>query len=230
MLPTVILVVEDDASIRRGMIDALQVSGYEPREATNGQEAITAIDAGDINLVLLDVMMPEVDGFGVLEHLRNRWPDLPVIMVTARGGEQDRVRGLSGGADDYIVKPFGIRELLARVEAVMRRTATTPTGARTLVRGAVTVDLANRCVAGDEPVPLTDREISILELLARHPDRAVSRDELLQRLWGTAPQGIETRTVDIHVSRLRGKLGDGFIETVRGCGYRLDPAVERAES
>ena len=223
----VILVVEDDAAIRRGMVDALKVSGFEPREAADGNAAMAAIDAGDLDLVLLDVMMPEIDGFTVLDHLRNRWADLPVIMVTARGGEHDRVRGLSGGADDYIVKPFGIRELLARVEAVFRRTTGTTRGARTLTRGMITIDLVQRRVEGDQSLSLTDREISILELLSRRPDEAVSREELLRRLWGTAPADVETRTVDIHVSRLRSKIGDGFIETVRGCGYRLDPGVER---
>ena len=229
MSRAMILIVEDDASIRRGMVDALAAAGHEPTEAENGEAALQAVEDGALDLVLLDVMMPGADGFDVLQQLRDRHHDLPVIMVTARGAEGDRVRGLRGGADDYLVKPFGMRELLARVDAVLRRTPPKSLSASKLELGRIQVDLGRRRISasGHEDVELTDRESSILELLAQYPDRAVSRDELLQRLWGTAVHGLETRTVDIHVSRLRGKLGEGFIETVRGCGYRLADDVKR---
>jgi DNA-binding response OmpR family regulator len=223
-----ILIVEDDAAIRRGMVDALRAAGHQTAEAQDGEAALSAVEASSFDLVLLDVMMPGPDGFDVLQRLRDRHHDLPVIMVTARGAEGDRVRGLRGGADDYLVKPFGMRELLARVDAVLRRAPARGTSVSMLQLNAVHVDLGRRRISmdGQEDVELTDRELSILELLAQHPERAVSRDELLKRLWGTAATGLETRTVDIHVSRLRGKLGDGFIETVRGCGYRLADDVQ----
>lgn len=229
MHETMILVVEDDPSIRRGMVDALQAVGYASREAEDGDAALRAAEEQRFDLVLLDVMMPGADGFEVLRRLRDRWHDLPVIMVTARGAESDRVRGLRGGADDYLVKPFGMRELLARVDAVLRRAPERADAVSVLQLGSVQVDLGRRCVATatQAGIELTDREVSILELLAQHPDRAVSRDELLRRLWGTAARGLESRTVDIHVSRLRGKVGEGFIETVRGCGYRLAADVKR---
>jgi len=228
--PTMILIVEDDPSIRRGMVDALRSVGHDSFEAEDGESALRALASGPFDLVLLDVMMPGIDGFEVLQRIGDHSPGLPVIMVTARGAEGDRVRGLGGGADDYLVKPFGMRELLARVEAVLRRAATQVRGASTLTLGDVSVDLGRRHVrtSGQTQVEITDREVSILELLAHHYEQAVSRDELIQRLWGTAARGIETRTVDIHVSRLRGKLGEGFIETVRGCGYRLGADVQRS--
>lgn len=230
MQSTVILVVEDDAAIRRGMVDALRAHGHAPVEAADGAEALAAMEQDAADLILLDVMMPGEDGFTVLGRIRDRWADVPVIMVTARGAESDRVRGLGGGADDYLVKPFGMRELLARVDAVLRRTMERSRAPLTLTLGGVRVDLGRRRIdSGDEaPVGLTDCEASILDVLGRHPERAVSRDELLQRLWGTAGGGVETRTVDIHVSRLRAKVGEGFVETVRGAGYRLGDDVQRA--
>lgn len=224
-----VLVVEDDPAIGRGIVDALKVSGYNPTQACNGTEAIDAVTAGGVDLVLLDVMMPSPDGFEVLTTLRRTHPTLPVIMVTARGAEQDRVRGLTSGADDYLVKPFGIRELLARVEAVLRRSSGATACTTSLTCGKVTVDLGRRTVVGGgEDVELTDREAAILQYLYSHQDRAIDRDDLLRHIWGSAPEGIETRTVDIHVSRLRSKIGDGFIETVRGCGYRLGATVGEA--
>ena len=232
MRPMMMLIVEDDSSIRRGMVDALRSVGHDAIEAHDGAAALEALATGPFDLVLLDVMMPGADGFEVLQHIREGNPRLPVIMVTARGAERDRVRGLTGGADDYLVKPFGMRELLARVEAVLRRSDGQVRAASRLIRGDVEVNLNRRCVQilDTENVELTDREVSILELLAYHHEQAVSRDVMIQRLWGTAARGIETRTVDIHVSRLRGKLGEGFIETVRGCGYRLGADVQRSAS
>jgi DNA-binding response OmpR family regulator len=228
--PTMILIVEDDPSIARGMVDAIRSAGHESVQAPNGEAALRALAEGPFDLVLLDVMMPGLDGFEVLDRIRKRDASLPVIMVTARGAQSDCVRGLSGGADDYLVKPFGMRELLARVAAVLRRASGPSQVAATLTFHDAVVDLGRRSIVrpGQSQQDVTDREVSILEVLSQHHGQAVSRDELIQRLWGTAAKGIETRTIDIHVSRLRGKLGDGFIETVRGCGYRLGEHVQRS--
>ena len=192
--------------------------------------------------------MPGRDGFSILEELRQAKPTLPVIMVTARGAENDRIRGLNHGADDYVVKPFSALELLARVEAVLRRSPERPSDVRTLRCNGCVIDLDRREVhepapvrAGpssapsktvrahaadgleDEParISLSEREADILRYLAANRTRAVDRDELLQRVWGLDPTNIETRTVDMHIARLREKIGEHMIETVRGKGYML---------
>lgn len=230
--PTV-LVIEDDTPIRRGLVDALQFAGYAVLEAADGRRgAVLAIEA-TIDLVLLDVMLPGRDGFAILDELRRSRPTLPVIMVTARGGEDDRVRGLVNGADDYIIKPFSARELLARVEAVLRRSPERPSDVHSLRLGAVAVRLDRGEVveAGVAQATLSQRECAILRYLAANAGRAIARDELLHRVWGIDPRGVETRTVDMHVARLRDKLaGNGreteMIQTVRGKGYKLAAEVE----
>lgn len=223
---TNILVVEDDASIRRGLVDALSFAGYQVLQCGDGAKAVGVAMENDIDLVLLDVMLPGRDGFSILGELRKSKPTLPVIMVTARGAENDRVRGLSDGADDYVVKPFSAKELLARVEAVLRRSPERPSDVHTLRLGAIAVDLDRREVKanGGAAASLSEREAEILRYLAANADRAVDRDELLQRVWGLDPKNIETRTVDMHIARLREKLGDAdgsIIKTVRGKGYML---------
>lgn len=231
--PTV-LVIEDDTPIRRGLVDALQFAGYAVLEAADGRRgAVLAIEA-TIDLVLLDVMLPGRDGFSILDELRRSRPTLPVIMVTARGGEDDRVRGLVNGADDYIIKPFSARELLARVEAVLRRSPERPSDVRSIRLGntIVRLDRGEVVEAGVAQATLSQRECSILRYLAANAGRAIARDELLHRVWGIDPRGVETRTVDMHVARLRDKLAvsagdeDEFIQTVRGKGYMLASAVE----
>ena len=228
--PTV-LVVEDDRAVRRGLSGVLRSAGYRVLEAEDGARgAETATDAA-VDLVLLDVMLPGRDGFSVLEQLRAVRPSLPVILVTARGAEEDRVRGLRGGADDYVVKPFSAPELLARVEAVLRRSGSGPSGVARLRAGARLVDLDRREVQrdGGAAVDLTEREAEILRYLVAHRERAVTREELLLHVWRIDPRGLRTRTVDMHVARLRGKLQhDGeaeVVHTVRGRGYRIDEAV-----
>lgn len=223
---TNVLVIEDDASIRRGLVDALSFAGYQVLQCGDGAKAVGVALENDIDLVLLDVMLPGRDGFSILGDLRKAKPTLPVIMVTARGAENDRVRGLSDGADDYVVKPFSAKELLARVEAVLRRSPERPSDVHTLRLGAITVDLDRREVSGSnaDVATLSEREAEILRYLAANADRAVDRDELLQRVWGLDPKNIETRTVDMHIARLREKLGDAegiIIRTVRGKGYML---------
>lgn len=224
----VILVVEDDAAIRRGLVDALRFTGYTVHEAPDGRAGLDAALAIDADLVLLDIMMPRMDGTEVLAELRKARPAQPVIFLTARGEEEDRVRGLRLGADDYVVKPFGIDELIARVEAVLRRSPARPTRRETLSIAGRTVDFDRReaVLPGGARRTLTEREAEVIGYLAANPGRAVSRDELLQRVWGLDPRGTHTRTVDMTIARIRETLDDDpadpkVIQTVRGKGYML---------
>ncbi len=230
---SVVLVVEDDAAIRRGIVDTLRYAGFDPLECDNGRAAVELALESEIDLVLLDIMLPELDGFSVLERLRRTHPTLPVIMVTARGAEKDRVRGLTDGADDYVVKPFSAKELLARVEAVLRRSPQRTQDVSRLRVDSRTIDLERREVRWPDGATrqLTEREVAILRYLAVSRDRAVDRKELLHHVWGLNPKGIQTRTVDMHIARLREKLGDDpaeprIILTVRGKGYMLAGAVQ----
>ena len=223
-----VLIVEDDAAIRRGLVDALRVAGYSPREAGDGKAGLDAALAGDVDLILLDVLMPKMDGFTVLREVRRSKPQLPVIILTAKGEEADKIRGLQDGADDYVVKPFSATELLARVKAVMRRTAERPSPLGTLAIAGRSIDLNRREVTlpGGERVLLSQREAEVLAYLATNRGRAIARDELLERVWGLDPRGMQTRTVDMAVARLREALGDDpadpkIILTLRGKGYML---------
>ncbi len=223
-----VLVVEDDPSIRRGVVDTLAAGGYEPVESENAEDGLKLALGVEPDLVLIDVMLPGMDGFDLLGELRKSRPSLPVIMVTALGGESDRVRGLRGGADDYVVKPFSAMELLARVEAVLRRSAERPSTVGTLDLDGRVVDLERREVSFPDGAvrEISAKEAELLQYLAGCRGRAVSRDELLQRVWGLDPLGVSTRTIDMHVARLRDKLGDGggeeaLIRTIRGKGYML---------
>lgn len=221
-----VLVVEDDAAIRQGLVDALQFEGYTTDQVGQGNIAEEMAVQGSYDLVLLDMMLPGKDGLEILRQIRAARPTLPVIVLTARGAESDRVRGLREGADDYVVKPFSVRELLARIEAVMRRSPGRPTDvAEALVPGG-TVDLARREVrfARGTVVELSEREVDLLRYLVANADRAIGRDELLARIWRVDPHHVETRTIDMHVARLREKLRDvpsspDVIITVRGKGY-----------
>lgn len=225
-----VLVIEDDSPIRRGVCDALQFAGHRAIEATDAVHGLARLDDGVIDLVLLDVMLPKgVDGFEALRRIRARDATLPVIMLTARGAENDRVRGLHDGADDYVVKPFSANELLARIDAVLRRSPQRSGEAVGVRCGGVTVCLLRREVRvdGGEVRELTDREAGILRHLASNAGRAVHRDELLRAVWGLNPRGLETRTVDMQVLRLREKLAPAdVVATVRGVGYKLCEPVE----
>ena len=227
-----VLVVEDDAAIRRGLVDALGFAGYDVLECDNGTEAADIARASSVDLVLLDVMLPGADGFEVLDRLRKDAPSLPVIMVTARGAEEDRVRGLKDGADDYVVKPFSAKELLARVDAVLRRVPEREFDIKWLLAGDARIDLDSGTVTrGGSDVRLTEREVAILRYLHACAGRPVDRNEMLQRVWRFNPQGQETRTVDMHVARLRDKIEDDpsdpqIIVTVRGKGYMLSDTVK----
>jgi two-component system, OmpR family, response regulator RpaB len=227
-----VVVVEDEPAIRRGVCDALRLSGYDVSEAADGATGLTEASAGGVDLVLLDLLLPRKDGLQVLAALRQRGPTPPVIILTARGTEDDRVRGLTLGADDYVVKPFSARELLARVEAVLRRTRLVIPEARQLKLGRAIIDLDRReiCWPPTDRVELSETEIKLLLYLCHNRDRAVPREELLGRVWGIGVAGIETRAVDMHIVRLRAKLRDPTgdscpdgILTVRACGYMASP-------
>lgn len=224
-----IVIVEDEKAIRQGVVEVLRSAGYQPIEAADGLSGLDAARRPDVRLVLLDLLLPKLDGMDVLKKLRTTHPSLPVIILTARGTEEERVAGLRAGADDYVVKPFSARELLARVEAVLRRSPERPTAVQRLRDGRLMVDLARReFQAGREArQALSETECSILVHLAAHAGRAISREELLARVWGVG-HGVETRTIDMHVARLRAKLssatgedGERYIVTVRGTGYML---------
>jgi DNA-binding response OmpR family regulator len=219
-----ILVVDDEADIRTLLRDLLERAGFEVDEAPTGREALRALAAAPPALVLLDVSMPELDGYQTLERIRDL-SDVPVIMLTARAQELEKVRGLSAGADDYVAKPFGRQELLARVQALLRRS-----GGRSELLEAykdefVSIDYAQRSVrVQGRPVKLTPLEFKLLAAFVQNPDRVLSRDELLNIVWGD-PYGVSGDQVKLYVGYLRRKLapddpGSVPIETLRGFGYR----------
>ena len=202
----------------------LRQQGYEVSVARTGEEALTELQRHPIALVILDIGLPGIDGFEVCRRLRARTA-VPILILSARDDEVDRVAGLEAGADDYVVKPFSPRELVARVKAILRRAGTSgPAAEGPLAVGDVELDPAARSVCvGGEPVELTAREFDLLAALLAHPGVVLSRDRLLELAWqGEFPGG--TRTVDVHVAQLRAKLGrPGLIETVRGAGYKVVP-------
>lgn len=245
-----IIIVEDDAVIAELIDYNLQTEDYETLLFTSGQEMFQALENSKIEplLFLLDIMLPGMDGYEICERLRSTpaYKDVPILMLTARSSEKDKVRGLDLGADDYLTKPFGIRELLSRVKALLRRSniirpeisaslsgdnAATPTSdgqdrAEVLVSGSLVLDDARHQVyKDDEPVAMTNREYELLKFLMKNRGIAYSRDDLLNYVWGYDFAG-ETRTVDVHIRQLRRKIEDDssdpqFIETVRGRGYRF---------
>jgi len=223
-----VLVIEDDAAIRRGVVDALEFAGYRVLEAGDGRQGLVLALKGSYDLLLLDLVLPGTDGLEILRQLRASRPTVPVIILTARGDETDRVKGLKLGADDYVVKPFSVKELLARAEAVLRRSPERPSDVQTLKLRDGHADLARREVQFKDGTrhELSQREAELLRYLAANPGRAVSREEILSRVWGIEPTGVETRTIDMHIVRLREKIHDDPAEprvilTVRGLGYML---------
>ena len=221
-----ILTIEDDPAIRRGIVDALRFAGYETLQAGDGDAGLELATKGQFDLLLLDLVLPGREGFEILQEVRRLRPTLPVIILTARGEEADRVRGLRDGADDYVVKPFSVKELLARVEAVMRRTAERPSDLTEVKIPGGRIDLARREVRfnDDRRIELSEREVELVHYLATNNGRAIARDELLANVWRITPKGISTRTIDMHIARLREKLEDdpgqpAVILTVRGKGY-----------
>lgn len=221
-----VLTVEDDAAIRRGIVDALRFAGYTPFEAATGDAGLEMATRRSFDLVLLDLVLPGCGGLEILKAIRQVHPTQPVIILTARGEENDRVEGLRLGADDYVVKPFSVRELLARVEAVLRRSPERPHELEQVHLPSGVADLA-RCEVRHSDgtrVELSEKEVELLRYLAGNAGRAITRDELLLRVWQLNPRGLATRTIDMHVTRLREKLRDDptnprMVLTVRGKGY-----------
>ena len=234
-----ILLVEDEPTIRTALRDALRAKGYEVDDTMDGAEALRRCQAqGDYDLIVLDVMLPGMDGFEVCRTLRREGQRTPILLLTARGSEDDRVKGLSLGADDYVSKPFSLRELLARVEAHLRRNDWGPaeSSLRTLrldpSRGALEIDLERLEYTGEgAPGALTPKEGAILRYLAEHPQRVVTRQELLVGVWGyPAGSRVQTRTVENTIGKLRAKIEPDrkapvVILTVHGAGWKLGEEV-----
>jgi len=223
-----ILVVEDDTALLRGLLDVLVYNGYEVKGVEDGGQALNTGLKEIFDLILLDVMLPTLDGFSICKEIRKQKPSQGIIMITAKGSEDDIVTGFNAGADDYISKPFSLREVMVRVEAVLRRTGKNP--------GDVEIRLHDIVFDGknliaeyqNQILELTRKEMDIIAYLHRHRDRIVSKKELLTEVWHYADADIETRTVDIHMLKLRKKIasliGDTpFVNTIRGEGYRLEP-------
>jgi DNA-binding response OmpR family regulator len=223
-----ILTIEDDAAIRRGIVDALAFAGYDAIQAADGNEGCRAAVGREYDLLLLDMVLPGMSGLDILREVRSVRPTLPVIILSARGEERDRVTGLRLGADDYVVKPFSVDELLARIDAVLRRSPARPTDVveLSIPGGCVDFDRCEVRFSDGGREELSDRERMLLRYLAQNSGRAISREELLEHVWQIDARGVTTRTIDMHVARLREKLRDAGDEprvllTVRGKGYML---------
>ena len=221
-----ILVVEDEAGLREGLIDLLQGDGHEVTAVIDGATAAATGIAESWDLVVLDLMLPRMNGMDVCRKLRGARPGMPILMLTARGSEDDKVRGLGEGADDYVTKPFSPRELLARVRALLRRASPEASEDPIEIAGLRLEPSTFRVYAGEHPLELSPTEFRLLHFFMRNPDRVLSRTRLLDNVWGDHVY-IEERTVDVHIRRLRLALSPGghdrLIETVRGGGYRFLP-------
>ena len=223
-----LLIVEDEIAIQQGLVDLFVFHGYEVATYSNGREGLAAALSGQFDCILLDVMLPETDGLKICETLRKQSRRQPIIMLTAKNSEDDVINGLTLGADDYIAKPFSIRELLLRVEAILRLSGKTDNIEKLSIGKHLAVDLVN--LSGEyegQQVLFTRREIDLLRYLKDNQHRPVSRKELLSEIWHYKPHAdIETRTVDIHIAKLRKKIEPdhkkpSYLVTVRGEGYKL---------
>ena len=226
-----IVVIEDDPSILRGLQLNLGMEGYLVRSATDGETGLRLAKTESPDLVVVDVMLPRLGGLEVVREIRQDDPDLPILILSAKGQEVDKVAGLKFGADDYMVKPFGLKELLARIDALLRRRrARGETGPNRSVRkvGEIELDLdARRAAVGGRALELTSREYDLLAFFVTHPERVYSREQLMEAVWGSRYFGT-VRTVDNFIARLRAHIGDDaerprHLETVRGVGYRFNP-------
>ncbi|MEZ5063995.1 MAG: response regulator transcription factor [bacterium] len=232
--PLNILVVEDEPTLQRALVDLLGGAGHRVEAVGDGVRAVELGVRTPYDLILLDLMLPRLDGIDVCRRLREVRPALPILMLTARGSEEDKVRGLTAGADDYVTKPFGAKELLARVNALRRRARVSAREPEELAVDGLHFDLG-RCVArrGEDTIRLTQREVGILRWLYNHRTRAVSRAELLEEVWGV-PRDLQTRTVDMTISNLRAKIETNaadprIIVTVKGVGYAWGDGAESVE-
>lgn len=227
-----ILVIEDEEAIREGLVDVLVYHKYAVDSAASGPEGLEKALTGKFDLILLDIMLPGIDGYEICDRIRAEDRQQPIIMLTAKTSDDEIIQGLKLGADDYVAKPFSIQQLVLRIEAVLRRSQVGVAQARTIVLGDLEIDTENLTgLNGNEQITFTRREIEVLGYLAQHPDRPISREELLLKVWGYARNlEIETRTVDIHVAKLRRKIeadpkAPQHLVTVRGAGYRLITGV-----
>ena len=227
-LKTRLLIVEDEHAILQGLLDVFVFHGYAVDSAMDGQEGLQKAITGNYALILLDVMLPGLNGFNICNRIRERDLEQPVIMLTAKAAEQDVINGLTLGADDYITKPFSVRELVLRVEAVLKRSRRQLREKAIIKVGDIKIDSYNLMqLDSSEPLRFTRREIDILQYLLNHTERPVPRDELLEQVWGYRQAStIETRTVDIHIAKLRRKIEKNskhpqYLVTLRGEGYRL---------
>ena len=223
-----ILVVEDEEAIRTGLIDVLVFHGYDADSAATGPDGLEKALTGKFDLILLDIMLPGMDGYEICDRIRTEDRKQSIIMLTAKTSDEEIIQGLKLGADDYVPKPFSIQQLVLRIQAVLRRSQVGQEMARTLSIGGIEVDTDNLCGLKDgNEITFTKREIEVLSYLFQNSDRPVSREELLSKVWGYARNlDIETRTVDIHIAKLRRKIeadnkAPEFLITVRGAGYRL---------
>jgi DNA-binding response OmpR family regulator len=224
-----ILIVEDEVAIRVGLTNVLLFHAYDVEAVGDGREGLRKALGGTFDLILLDVMLPGIDGFEICNRIRAQDPNQPVIMLTAKTSDEDIIRGLALGADDYVAKPFSVAQLVLRVQAVLRRAHIGTEGEHMIRLGSeVQVDTRNLAgTRGSEPLRFTRREVELLQYLRANGERAVPREELLAKVWGYARNlGIETRTVDIHIAKLRRKIepdpaNPRYLVTVRGAGYRL---------
>jgi DNA-binding response OmpR family regulator len=222
-----ILVIEDDPAMLRGLLDVLVFNGYAPTGVDDGAEGLRLALAQNFDLIILDVMLPSLEGLPLCQQVRANKPGQAILMLTAKGAEDDVIAGLRAGADDYVSKPFSLRELLARIEAVLRRSGANTGDDVFQAQGLTFCGKTLTASRGQQSVELTRREFDIVRHLFRHQDRIVSKAELLRDVWKYADPDIETRTVDIHILKLRKKLAAlrpdaALIQTVRGEGYRLE--------
>jgi DNA-binding response OmpR family regulator len=227
-LVATVMVVEDDETLALGLVSALELAGFGVRHFDNGEDALEEVEAEPPDLAILDVMLPGMDGIELLTRMKKTHPEIPVILLTAKGQEDDRVLGLEAGADDYVTKPFSVRELIARVKARLRALNVEPSAPGDLALDGATVDLKRRIVAkGGVEERLTTHEAGVLAYLAARAGTDVSREELLEKVWGYSPN-MNTRTVDNQILKLRKKLegtpaNPRHILTVHGKGYRFEP-------
>jgi DNA-binding response OmpR family regulator len=222
-----ILVVEDDPSILHGLLDVLVFNGYVAAGAEDGAEGLKIALEQDFNLIILDLMLPTLDGLSICKTIRAKKPNQGIIILTAKGAEDDIIKGFKAGADDYVSKPFSLRELMVRVEALLRRSGKWIGNEEIRFRGLLFSGKTLTASTEDQSVELTRREMDIITYLHRNRDRIVSKKELLTEVWNYSDAEIETRTVDIHILKLRKKItaltdNEAFIQTVRGAGYRLE--------
>ncbi len=228
-----ILIIEDEEAIRTGLVDVLIYHGFTTDYAADGNTGLEKALSGKYDLILLDIMLPGMDGFSVCENIRKDDREQPIIMLTAKASDEDIIQGLQLGADDYVAKPFSVAQLILRIQAVLRRSGLTPETEFFIELGKnknehVKIDTRNlSALKNNEDIHFTRREMDILLYLFNHSERPVSRDELLNKLWGYAKNlELETRTVDIHIAKLRRKIESNpakpnYLITVRGAGYRL---------